>query len=394
VICGLTGTSFEYVAGEEVARGFTHVIPKKTKSHPMLKCSICGEISKDPTTERCQHCHAATATLVDMRVDHESDDQQTEVAVPVPAPVTEGQRFCLTLTHDESPQEQARLVPFRRDEQIIGRSETIDVYIALPSLSRRHASIWLKDGTPYIRDLGSLSGTLVNNVRITEPTALSAGDRVSLGDSVHMMTTLEEGAIQEREDLTIEKRLGSLLLNPAEDEPPEGRISPHLEIIASLCTKMTAAADEAELLSTVLEHLSVAIPATRFLALLGESVDELTVVAERHKAGASGPKSPPSKGILRRVMYSLSGRPFVTSHAQDEGRFKQRHSVMISDIQAVVCAGLTDGTTCIGMLYADGQVDDRELSGDDENLLFIVSQLTFNRIMVRRHAARLVQQAR
>ena len=61
---------------------------------------------------------------------------------------------------------------------------------------------------------------------------------------------------------------------------------------------------------------------------------------------------------------------------------------MISDIQAVVCAGLTDGTTCIGMLYADGQVDDKELSSDDENFLLIVSQLTFNRIMVRRNAAR------
>ena len=357
----------------------------------LIKCDSCGEVSKDPTTERCPHCDSATATLVDMRVDYPGEEQHTEVAVPALATLADGLRFCLTLTHGETSKEQARLFDFREEEQIIGRSETVDVYIALPSLSRQHASFWLKDGTPHIRDLGSLTGTLVNNVRITEPTALSEGDRISLGDSVHLMTTIEEGAVPRRGDLTVEKSLSSVMRVVAEDERHEGVHRPHLELIADLCTKTSVIADEAAFLSTTLEILSNAIPATRFLALMGASVDELTVVAERRRDGASEPMSPPSRGILRRVMYSLSGSPFVTCDAQGEEYLKQRRSVMVSNIRSVICASLTDGSTCIGMLYADGQVVDTEISIDDENFLFIVAQLTHDRIMARRNAASLAQ---
>lgn len=358
----------------------------------MIKCSNCGRVSKDPTTERCPYCDAATATLVDMKVagsDDQTDEQTTEVSVAAPGPppvvLPEGMRFCLILTSGEAAQEEGRHLVFTEEEQIIGRAETVDVYIALPSLSRQHAAFWLEGGVPRIRDLGSLAGTLVNGVRITSPASLRKGDRVSLGESVHLLTTLEEGPVPRRGDLTVEKTVDAVLEDEPDDEPGAAGRRPHLAVLAELCAALPTVADEAELLDTVLEHLERAIPATRFLALMGESVDELTAVAERRGGGGPEPAGPPSKGILRRVMYSLSSRPFVTCDAQGEDGFKRRRSIMVSDIHAVICAGLTDGQTCIGLLYADGP-EVGEIGADDEHFLFIVSRLTHDRIVACRQA--------
>ncbi|MEA3411590.1 MAG: FHA domain-containing protein [Pseudomonadota bacterium] len=49
-------------------------------------------------------------------------------------------------------------------------------------LSRRHAHLFLKEGTPYIEDLGSTNGTWVNGVRLDEHArALGEGDALAFG---------------------------------------------------------------------------------------------------------------------------------------------------------------------------------------------------------------------
>lgn len=51
-----------------------------------------------------------------------------------------------------------------------------------PTLSRRHAEIWLQDGQAYLRDLGSANGSWANGQRLGhEPVALQPGMQVYLG---------------------------------------------------------------------------------------------------------------------------------------------------------------------------------------------------------------------
>jgi hypothetical protein len=51
-----------------------------------------------------------------------------------------------------------------------------------PTLSRRHAEIWLADGHAYLRDLGSANGTWVDGQGLgAEPVALRPGQQVWLG---------------------------------------------------------------------------------------------------------------------------------------------------------------------------------------------------------------------
>ena len=67
----------------------------------------------------------------------------------------------------------------------IGRAE--DNLIVLPrecSASRHHAELTERDGVWSIRDLGSLNGTLVNDVKIEWPRHLEVGDLIKIGDDL------------------------------------------------------------------------------------------------------------------------------------------------------------------------------------------------------------------
>lgn len=67
-----------------------------------------------------------------------------------------------------------------RDDHILGRGSAADVQLADTSVSRRHAQLRYAEGSWYIQDMGSTSGTFVNGQRI-QATRLNYGDRVRLG---------------------------------------------------------------------------------------------------------------------------------------------------------------------------------------------------------------------
>lgn len=66
-------------------------------------------------------------------------------------------------------------------EQIIGRDPALELCLASPKVSRRHARIAIKGKQATIEDLGSKNGSFVKDVRIAAPTALHHGDEVRIG---------------------------------------------------------------------------------------------------------------------------------------------------------------------------------------------------------------------
>lgn len=67
-------------------------------------------------------------------------------------------------------------------EVSIGRGEGVTIALGDPSVSRRHASVGLADGTPVVRDLGSRNGTFVNGERV-ETRRLQIGDVIRVGST-------------------------------------------------------------------------------------------------------------------------------------------------------------------------------------------------------------------
>ncbi len=63
----------------------------------------------------------------------------------------------------------------------IGRSEANTIVLSDPSVSAEHALLSYRLGQWWVEDRGSTNGTLVNDMRIEQPTVLATGDVIRLG---------------------------------------------------------------------------------------------------------------------------------------------------------------------------------------------------------------------
>ena len=67
---------------------------------------------------------------------------------------------------------------------VVGRHPALcDRVIDDPSISRRHLRIGMAEGRPYVEDLNSLNGTMLDGVEVAqfEPVSLAAGQELTLG---------------------------------------------------------------------------------------------------------------------------------------------------------------------------------------------------------------------
>ncbi len=67
------------------------------------------------------------------------------------------------------------------DDAIMGRGRETDIVLDDRKASRQHARIYLKDGQLYVRDLGSVNGTLVNGAKV-ELKPVYPGDLIQIAN--------------------------------------------------------------------------------------------------------------------------------------------------------------------------------------------------------------------
>jgi pSer/pThr/pTyr-binding forkhead associated (FHA) protein len=77
---------------------------------------------------------------------------------------------------------QGSRIPLQQGETVVGRSPHCAVVINNRRVSRQHCSLRLAGDVLEVSDLGSSNGTWVNGAPVTQPTRLSAGDLVELGE--------------------------------------------------------------------------------------------------------------------------------------------------------------------------------------------------------------------
>src|SRR5579863_5619027 len=101
-----------------------------------------------------------------------------------------------------------RMVPLLDRGITIGRSSTAD--LSFPDdngLSRHHLTIEKQGETWALRDLNSKNGTALNGVKISSPTVLKSGDRISAG---HLVIICDGGSQRSTKPLVI--------FDPVDDE--------------------------------------------------------------------------------------------------------------------------------------------------------------------------------
>jgi len=71
--------------------------------------------------------------------------------------------------------------PLTTNVIVIGRRHECDLYIPLPTVSRKHCQLSLNGKAIEIRDLNSTCGTFVNGRKIDGQATLKAGDYIRIG---------------------------------------------------------------------------------------------------------------------------------------------------------------------------------------------------------------------
>lgn len=97
--------------------------------------------------------------------------------------MTSSGSFKLTLVNTQSsaPPKEFELI---KSEIVIGRDEGVDIVIATPAVSRRHARLMMENNGYIIEDLGSSNGTFVNGDRLIGRRALNHRDQIRLGQAI------------------------------------------------------------------------------------------------------------------------------------------------------------------------------------------------------------------
>lgn len=110
-----------------------------------------------------------------------SDPDTTQRTLISPGPARpEEQGACLIVIHGAGLGQRVDVgtCPTR-----IGRDRECGLYIAHPSVSRRHCEIWRAEDRYRVRDLGSTNATYLND-RVVEVADLADGDHLTIGESI------------------------------------------------------------------------------------------------------------------------------------------------------------------------------------------------------------------
>jgi hypothetical protein len=286
-------------------------------------------------------------------------------------------KFCLTELVGLESTSAPRAIELGAEEQVIGRSERADVRIPIPSISRRHAAVWLADGVPHVKDLGSQSGTFVNSAPVSGPTPLRQGDLVSLGTTLVFLVSREEGAAAPavpEQPTTPPQMVDSPLVELALSAVSPEKARRYLEALYAVADQASATRGESQLLAFVLDQLESVIKAERFFAMLGHDPANLAIVARKLAHPDLTKKwSMPSKEILRQALGA--DKPVISFDAQSDERFRRRTSIAMSDVHSAICISLRVDGAPLGVLYADNHVAAGLFSIEDGHFLAAIGRV-------------------
>lgn len=143
-------------------------------------CAQCGHRNVEGSNF-CSSCGSPMlAAGEDLTVTLHGGDSSTDAEVTVRVDAS----LAAVLVINRGP-DTGRAYLLDKEVTTAGRTPEADLFLDDVTVSRRHADVTRKDGEYVVRDSGSLNGTYVNGVRVTEQ-QLRSGDEVQIG-KFHLM---------------------------------------------------------------------------------------------------------------------------------------------------------------------------------------------------------------
>jgi adenylate cyclase len=316
----------------------------------------------------------------------------------------------------------------------IGRMPDNDIVFEDKSVSRYHAEIITKDGSYIIKDLGSMNGTLVNDVRISSIN-LKSGDRITIGIRTLLFDYEKEDIFSEDEitDTTTIKPAKDILKDVMEEKVDDysDEILKRRTILSALYELSKGILKESEIssiFSLIVDIILSNIGAERIYILMkdkdsnsikpifvrdvyssiGRHLVDAKLVTEtqiqdalslqKKEGGRLGSKlvklgyiteekldsflsKQPrkedklmlSKSLINRVMNEEIS--MLVADAKRDPRFTESKSIFLYGIRSAMCVPLLGVESVSGTIYVDNLNAEKQFSHDELNLLTTIGNL-------------------
>ena len=170
--------------------------------------------------------------------------------------------------------------------------------------------------------------------------------------------------------------------------------SDRLELLYRLSQTFNSVLDLDEVLNLVMDEVITVTNAERGFVMLHEADGGLAFRAARgmDRSTIDDPQFQVSRSVVERV--AREGQAILTSDAQSDDRFKQRESVMMLGLRAILCVPLKIKDKISGVVYVDNRIHIGVFTQDDLELLTSIASSAAIAIENARLYALAVEQGR
>lgn len=280
-----------------------------------------------------------------------------------------------------------------------GRASANDLRLDDAAASRDHFELRRSGESYLIRDLGSRNGTAVNGSPVDHERPLAHGDEITVGRT--RLVYSEEGATEAVPRITADsatvmfeaRALSSSYLHEAR-EARDDRSRVDLVHLNELARELMSVSDEGELFELVADRILRWLGGDRCAVVFGSDDDEAPI--EVKALACSDPEasrdvrisSTAARHVLDDAMALL-----LTDAGEDE-RFRGQHSIVVGNIQSILCAPLWYGDSVFGLLYLDATARPGAFTRNHLALLSAVANLAAIKIDNLRLIADTIAKAR
>jgi len=277
------------------------------------------------------------------------------------------------------------------DSLIVGRSSAAELVLADRFLSRKHARLFQDNGSWMVEDLGSRNGTLINGVRIEEPTKLKADDEIRLSGSVIMVRSGDKkddrvvtSAAKHDTAQTVFRRASDLISRHSSDATgglttPEAlrRQTERLRLLNDIHRALGQSLELDELLEMILLRAFEQLEPEEGVIILKDGEGGYRRAARRTAPGVET-NYVFSETLITEV--AEKGMAALVLDVETDSRFGNAQSILSSGIRSLVAAPFLDAEGSQGMIALNSRYHKRQFDEDDMELLVSLASVAALRI--------------
>jgi phosphoserine phosphatase RsbU/P len=256
----------------------------------------------------------------------------------------------------------------------LGRASDCTIPIRDRFLSRKHAEITYSAGKWFVKDCGSVNGTMLNGTKLTETSMIRPGDRILLGDSEVVFDAADSDSPPQLIPVDSDSHAKSLVVPLREALADIDRGRERTGILASLAIQFIEDRPMEDLFEFILDRvMSLLSPSRAALALLGSDGKTFENVRVRRSNTADSTDLSISRTLLGEVIEERNVISFVDT-AQDE-KLARAESIIGQHIRSAVCAPLIVEEQVLGVLYLDFLANRGAITHEDVRLIAQIARL-------------------